>query len=62
MNIKDALELSKRTGQAMTRTSVLSGWIKYHEGWTYRLSYNELTADDWSPIGEHYHEHNDSRS
>lgn len=62
MNIKQALEFSKRTGRSVSRTGRdgWPGWVRYDEKWTYRLSVQDLMADDWEPIGGY--EHHNSRS
>jgi hypothetical protein len=51
MTLLEALEQSKRTGPGMRfmrRSPGRMGWVH-----TYRLSYEDLVADDWETEREH---------
>lgn len=51
MSIVEALKKSKETGESFTRTSG-GGWISWDADWTYKLSGEDLIADDWEPAVE----------
>jgi len=56
MNIAEALRASKESGgDSYSRVSG-GGWIAWcedtHPDWEYKLSFEELTADDWERLGQ----------
>ena len=50
MNIREALLESKATGLDYSRDCGSGGWIRWFPDWTYRMRFDDLTADDWEPM------------
>lgn len=51
MNIVKALRRSKITGEAFCCDHDPGGpWIKYDEGWTYRIPAASIVSDEWYPL------------
>ena len=52
MNIGDALKKSKEEGGAFSRR-IGRAWIAWwSEDFEYRLTYDDLVANDWEPTGK----------
>lgn len=50
MTIGEALAASKLNGRAYARGGGL--WVRYDPDFVYRLSAEDLMADDWQLVGE----------
>lgn len=46
LTISEAMRRSKETGAAYTRPGACY-WIKWSHNWTYRVSADDLIANDW---------------
>ena len=54
MNIQEAIKRSRLSG-GKASYSRGGGWIKFQEGWTYKLSASDLESDNWRPCGDNSH-------
>ena len=49
MTFQQALIESRKTGRSFRSGG--TGWFKYEPGWVYRLTFEELTRDDYELYG-----------
>jgi len=50
MTIIEALTLSKKNGRAYMRVRGGAGFVQWAEGYTYRLTTEDLLADNWEDV------------
>ncbi len=54
MTIVEALRESRATGKAYERGTCtptsFGGWLKWDDAWEYKLSADDLVADDWQEV------------